>query len=133
MADVASRDLRNHTAEVLRRVTSGERVTTTSRGRPVAEMTPIRGGRRRPIQAGELARRLATLANASHIEILVVDGSVAAEWARMRVHPVQTGRRVNVNDLWIAATAVTHGLPVVGRDDELDPLLGVAGLQVIKV
>lgn len=61
MADVASRDLRNHTAEVLRRVTSGERVTITSRGRPVAEMTSVLGGRRRPIQAGELARRLAVV------------------------------------------------------------------------
>lgn len=40
MPSVASRDLRNHTAEVLRRVADGSRVTITVNGRPVAELGP---------------------------------------------------------------------------------------------
>jgi len=42
MTSVASRDLRNHTAEVLRRVSDGARITITVNGRPVAEIGPVR-------------------------------------------------------------------------------------------
>ena len=38
---VASRDLRNDTAGVLRRVQSGEHLTITQNGRPVAELVPL--------------------------------------------------------------------------------------------
>lgn len=46
MADVRSRDLRNHTADVLRRVEAGEELTVTVSGRPVARLVPLQ--RRRP-------------------------------------------------------------------------------------
>jgi len=78
------------------------------------------------------ARRLATLETTSDIEVVVIDGSVAAEWARLRVYLAESGRRVNVNDLWIAATATAHGLPVVTQYDDFAPLEG-AGLSVIRV
>lgn len=39
MTSVASRELRNHTAEVLRRVAEGTDVTVTVNGRPVALIT----------------------------------------------------------------------------------------------
>lgn len=52
------RVLRNHTADVLRRVAEGEPVTITSRGRPVAELIPVRAVRRTPIARAELMRRL---------------------------------------------------------------------------
>lgn len=42
MTSVASRDLRNHTAEVLRQVSDGTRITITVNGKPVAEISPIR-------------------------------------------------------------------------------------------
>lgn len=59
MADVvASRDLRNDTAGVLRRVQSGERVTITQNGRPVAELVPLRRTRRSWIGRDELVGRL---------------------------------------------------------------------------
>jgi prevent-host-death family protein len=45
MASVAVRDLRNHTRDVLRRVTEGERVTVTQHGRPVAEIRPVESAR----------------------------------------------------------------------------------------
>ena len=79
------------------------------------------------------ARRLATLESTADIEILPIDGRVAAEWARLRVHLAGSGRRVNVNGLWIAATAVAHGLPVVTQDDGFSPLHDADGLAVIRV
>jgi prevent-host-death family protein len=58
MTEIAARELRNHTADVLRRVEAGEQVTITSRGRPVAELIPVRATRREPIRRAELVRRL---------------------------------------------------------------------------
>ena len=57
---VASRDLRNDTAGVLRRVQSGERVTITVNGRPVAELVPLRRTQRSWIGRDELVARLST-------------------------------------------------------------------------
>jgi predicted nucleic acid-binding protein len=93
------------------------------------------------LQAGVLAaadtdvraRRLATLGAVADIEVLVVDEAVAASWALLRVHLAESGRRLNVNDLWIAATALTHELPVITQDDDFGPVEGIAGLQVVRV
>lgn len=79
------------------------------------------------------ARRLATLEALSDIEVLPIDDEAARVWARMRIHLAETGRRVRINDLWIAAVAVSQGLPVVTQDDDFEPLEGVAGLSIIQV
>lgn len=79
------------------------------------------------------ARRLGTLDAVADMELLPIDDQVAAAWGRLRVHLAQSCRRVNVNDLWIAATAVANGLPVVTQDDDFGPLDGVAGLTVVRV
>jgi prevent-host-death family protein len=41
--EVSVRELRNHTAEVLRRVEAGERLRVTVDRRPVAELVPLPG------------------------------------------------------------------------------------------
>ena len=79
------------------------------------------------------ARRLATLASTADIDVLPIDADVAAEWARLRVYLAGTGGRVNVNDLWIAATAAAHGLPVVTQDRDFAPLQGAKGVEVVFV
>jgi predicted nucleic acid-binding protein len=79
------------------------------------------------------ARRLATLEATADVAVLGVDARVAAAWARLRVHLAEAGRRLNVNDLWIAATALAHELPVVTQDDDFGPVDGVAGLEVVRV
>lgn len=40
------------------------------------------------------------------------------------------GRRMPINDSWIAATALAHGLEVATQDDDYD---GVPGLGVLKL
>jgi predicted nucleic acid-binding protein len=93
------------------------------------------------LQAGVLAaadidtraRRLATLESVADMHAFSVDEAAARIWAQMRVHLAETGRRVRVNDLWIAAVAAANGLPVVTQDDDFEPVRGVAGLAVIKV
>jgi predicted nucleic acid-binding protein len=93
------------------------------------------------LQAGVLAaadvdvraRRLATLDAVADIELLGIDERAALMWARMRVHLAQSGRRLNVNDLWIAAVAASRGLPVVTQDDDFGPVEGIGGLEVVRV
>lgn len=79
------------------------------------------------------AARLATLDVLADVEVIPVDEQAALAWARMRVHLAESGRKMNVNDVWIAATAASRGLPVVTQDDDFAPLEGTAGLAVIRV
>jgi prevent-host-death family protein len=59
MVEVASRELRNDTRGVLRRVESGEDVVITVDGRPVATLHPI-SSRRRWLDRGEFVQRILT-------------------------------------------------------------------------
>jgi hypothetical protein len=77
--------------------------------------------------------RLATLDRVSDVQVLPIDETAATAWAELRVHLAQHGGRVNVNDLWIAATAVAHRLPLLTQDADFDPLVGVMGLVVVRV
>jgi hypothetical protein len=77
------------------------------------------------------AQRLATLDAIADIVAFPVDDSAARMWARLRIHLAETGRRVRINDLWIAAIAACRGLPVVTQDDDFDPLDGVAGFTIV--
>jgi prevent-host-death family protein len=56
MSEASSRDLRNHTADLLRRVEAGERVTINVNRRPVAELVPL--GRPRWTSGAALERVL---------------------------------------------------------------------------
>jgi predicted nucleic acid-binding protein len=93
------------------------------------------------LQAGVLAasdvdvraRRLATLAAVSDVEVVEVDEAAALMWAHMRVHLAQSGHRCNVNDLWIAASAASRGLAVVTQDDDFGSVEGVGGLRIVRV
>jgi predicted nucleic acid-binding protein len=79
------------------------------------------------------AQRLATLDTVSDIEALPVDEEAARMWARLRIHLAETGRRMRINDLWIAAIAASRGLPVVTQDGDFDALDGAADLRIIRV
>lgn len=93
------------------------------------------------LQAGVLAaedvatraRRMLTLDAVGDVELIGIDEAAAHTWARMRVELSGSGRRVNVNDLWIAASAASRDLPVVTQDDDFAAIEGIAGLRVVRV
>jgi predicted nucleic acid-binding protein len=76
------------------------------------------------------AMRLETLSRAEKLEPLPIDTRVAHAWAVLRLALRDRGRRMPLNDSWIAATAIAHHLHVVARDADYD---GVPGLEVIRV
>lgn len=74
-------------------------------------------------------RRLATLTAVLALDPVPVDEAVAAAWARLRVILRDLGRRIGVNDSWIAATAIALGVPLVTQDGDLPE---GPGLKVIR-
>lgn len=61
------------------------------------------------------ARRLETLTRADSLDPIPVDQSVAAAWAALHVALRDTGKRMPLNDSWIAATALAHNIPSYPR------------------
>ena len=75
-------------------------------------------------------QRLTTLELASTIEPLPVDGDVATAWAALVAQLRAEGRRMPLNDSWIAATAIAHDLPVVTQDADFDDAPGVGVIRI---
>ena len=78
-------------------------------------------------------KRLTTLDSVADMEALPVDEEAARMWARLRIHLAESGRRVRINDLWIAAIVASRGLPIITQDNDFDALDGAAGLIIVRV
>lgn len=78
----------------------------------------------------ERGQRLETLRRAEALEPLAIGRQVAGAWARLLLALRDSGRRMPLNDSWIAATAIAEGIPVVTQDADYDD---VPGLTVIRV
>jgi predicted nucleic acid-binding protein len=76
------------------------------------------------------AQRLETLSAVEQLDPLPIDAPVAHAWAALRVALRDSGKRMPINDSWIAATALAHRMPVVAQDSDYD---GIPGLEVIRV
>lgn len=62
-------------------------------------------------------------------ETLPITGLTSRLYARIRDELRGKGRPIPANDLWIAAQAVEHGLPLVSRDEHF---LEVNGLKLVS-
>ena len=118
----------NETGSALDESAIPEEVATT-----VITLAELNAGILAAGSADVRARRLATLDVVSDMEALPVDEDAARVWARLRVHLAETGRRMGINDLWIAAIAVSRGLPVITQDDDFAALDGALGFTAIQV
>jgi tRNA(fMet)-specific endonuclease VapC len=84
--------------------------------------------------AGELAAGL-SLADRGRWEeflapfhILALNAEVSWEYGRACRYLQENGRLIGANDLWIAATALAHGMPILTRN--VEHFRRVPGLQV---
>ena len=75
-------------------------------------------------------QRLRTLLIALSLNPIPIDDRVAEAWARLRVTLRDSQIRLEINDSWIAATALAHGLPLVTQDADY---IAVPGLEIIHV
>jgi predicted nucleic acid-binding protein len=76
------------------------------------------------------ARRLETLSAAAALDPLPIDEGVAHAWAALRLALRDAGKKMPINDSWIAATAIANDLPVASQDDDYDD---IPGLRVVRV
>jgi predicted nucleic acid-binding protein len=76
------------------------------------------------------SKRLSTYQLAQRFEPLAVDEPVSDAWALLVSRLRAVGRKVPINDSWIAATAIAHGIPVVSRDADYDDIPGVAVIKI---
>ena len=130
---------------MLPRETEADRGVKAARGDQPDERGEV-GPRRLGVRVGKVAnqtgplvaavdvetrdRRLTTLSEALALDPLPVDQSVAEAWARLRVLLRDMQKRMPVNDSWIAATAMSLGVPVVTQDEDY---VEVPGLEIIRV
>jgi hypothetical protein len=74
--------------------------------------------------------RLATYEVAASLAPVPVDRMVAEAWAELVGALRELGERLEINDSWIAATALAHGMTVVTQDADFEV---VPGLDVLLV
>lgn len=77
-----------------------------------------------------VARRLATYQLACRFDPLPIDENVGSAWALLVAQLRAQGRKAPINDTWIAATAIAHGLPIVTQDTDY---AGMPGLEVMTI
>jgi len=85
------------------------------------------------LQAGDpavVSRWLSTYQLAQRFEAIAVDEPVSDAWALLVSRLREAGRKVPINDSWIAATAIAHGVPIVTQDSDYDAMPDV---EVIKI
>lgn len=89
------------------------------------ELGVLRATRR--VRAG----RLATLARVrTEVRTIDIDARIASTFAALVAEMRDRGARPPIHDTWIAATAVTLGVPVCTQDDDFD---AIPRVEVVKV
>lgn len=76
------------------------------------------------------ARRLSTYQLAQRFEPIAIDEAVTESWALLVSRLRATNRKAPINDTWIAATALAHGIPIVTQDNDYD---ATPGVEIIKI
>ena len=99
----------------------------------VVSYAELRAGVLAATDVAARSRRLTTLQIVTDMNPLPIDSAVADQWAQLRLLLAESRRRADVNDTWIAATALAHGVPVVSQDAEFAALAEISDLQVISV
>jgi predicted nucleic acid-binding protein len=75
-------------------------------------------------------RRRALEAFIQEYELLPVTVGIAKISAHIRAQRTRVGRPLDKTDAWIAATAISHGLPLLSHDKDFD---GIEGLHLITL
>jgi predicted nucleic acid-binding protein len=76
------------------------------------------------------SQRLSAYQLAQRFEPLTIDETVSEAWALLVSRVRAAGGKIPINDSWIAATAIAHGVPIVTQDADYDSMPGV---EVIRI
>lgn len=90
---------------------------------PAIAIGEYRYGLRRSRLRDQLEPLLATLI--AETNVLVIDEGTTAAYATLRDDLRRAGQPIPENDVWIAALARQHGLPVLSNDRHFDAVPGL--------
>jgi tRNA(fMet)-specific endonuclease VapC len=62
-------------------------------------------------------------------DVLLIDTDTIRPYAKLRDQLKRAGTPIPSNDVWIAAIAVQHGLPIVSQDEHFDLVSGIRRLS----
>ena len=96
----------------------------------VITLAELRAGVLAAVDVATRDLRLATLTEALQLDAVPIDQTIAESWARLRLLLREAGLKMPVNDSWIAATAMSLGVPVVTQDDDYVDLSGFSVIHV---
>ena len=79
------------------------------------------------LKSGQSAGNLARIDEfAAAVGVLACDATTARHYGQVKARLKSRGRPIPENDVWIAAVALQHGLPVVTRDEHFKEVDGLA-------
>lgn len=60
-----------------------------------------------------------------HFDLLAITAETTLPYSQLRATLKRVGRPIPANDVWIAALAIQHRLPILSRDEHFDALPNV--------
>ena len=101
-------------------------------GMPAITIGELRSGFLQGAQRARNEAELVAFLNNPAVEVLPVDDSVAGVYAEMLVDLKKAGRPLPTNDIWIAATAVRAGAPVLTYDPHFTSIARAGSLVLSR-
>ena len=78
-------------------------------------------------------RRLNALLNyIARYQLIEVDDSVIRQWARIKAQSRRYGSELSAADAWIAATALSRGVPLISDDQNFANAKDAIGLDLVR-
>lgn len=84
----------------------------------VVVLGELRAGFRKGKRPAENEERLRRFLDEPRVRVLPVDEGTSLRYAMIRVDLERRGRALSLNDIWIAATALQHGLRILTTDPD---------------